>query len=306
MASTPAGGGVPDRPLDLAVVGHLNLDHLLEVRALPGRDRTVPATARRVALGGTAANVALSAAHWGVRTAVISRVGDDYPPEFLTTLERAGLDLRGVTPVPGIRSSACVIVHDQKGGQLTIIDQGPMAATGNAPIPEAVLADAAWVHLGTGDPPYLARVAERARARGCKVAIDPAQEIHYRWTARSLRPYAAQAELLFGNSHEIAAAARLLGVATPRELTTRVPLVVMTRGARGARAYFRGGSVEVPAVPAGPVGDPTGAGDAFRGGFYAGWFAGEPLRSCLRAGARAAAEWLRGRRPARPRGASRG
>jgi sugar/nucleoside kinase (ribokinase family) len=40
----------------------------------------------------------------------------------------------------------------------------------------------------------------------------------------------------------------------------------------------------------------VGAGDSFRGGFYAGWFEGEELRRCLIAGTRAAARWMEGAR----------
>jgi sugar/nucleoside kinase (ribokinase family) len=296
----PHPAAVPDRAVDLVVVGHLNLDILLEVGRLPGRDRTVPALSRRLQLGGTAANLALAAARWGVRTALVSRVGPDYPAEFEQRLRAAGIDLRGVERVAGVSSSACVIVHDARGDQFTVIDQGPMASPPDPRGPEPVLVDAARVHLTTGDPGYLRALQRRARARGIPVAVDPAQEIHYRWSPKQLAPYVADAEAMFGNEAELARAARLLRVGSVRALTTRVPLVVLTRGARGSRAYFRGGQVDAPAVRVRGRIDPTGAGDAFRGGFYAGWFAGEPLGHCLRAGSRAAATWLTERRPRGP------
>ncbi len=284
-----------DRGIDLAVVGHVNLDHLLEVSSLPGPDRTAPVTRRRTELGGTAANLALAAARLGVRTALVSRVGADFPAPFLERLSTAGVDLRGLERVPEEGSSACVIVHDAHGGQMTFIDQGPMTDARAAPIPTAVLGDAAWAHLATGDPRYLARIARWAKEHGVRVAVDPAQEVHYRWTGPMLVPYLSLAEVLFGNEHEIARVAELVGASSPRALTESVPLVVMTRGARGVRAYYRGGRVDVPAVRMKGPRDPTGAGDAFRGGFYAAWFDGEPLARCLSSGARSSAHWLRRR-----------
>ena len=283
------------RPLDLAVVGHVVIDHLIEVDHLPTPDRTVPVLRRHDELGGTAANLALAAAGFGVRTAVISRVGADFPPEFESKLRKAGVDLRGIERVRGTGSSACVILHDGSGRQMTVIDQGPLGDAADAAIPDRVLRDAGWVHLGTGDPRFLRRVQQRARSLGLPVAFDPAQEVHYRWTPDRIRPVLAEAEVLFGNDHEIRAAARLMRCTSIRDLVKSVPMVVMTRGAHGARAYYRGGVVDVPAQRTPAVVDPTGAGDAFRGGFYAGWFAGEPLPICLTAGARSAARWLRGR-----------
>ncbi len=52
-------------------------------------------------------------------------------------------------------------------------------------------------------------------------------------------------------------------------LSQAVPLVVLTRGARGATALLAGERIEVPPVPARTV-DPTGAGDAFFAALIAG------------------------------------
>ncbi|MCI4348073.1 MAG: PfkB family carbohydrate kinase, partial [Thermoplasmata archaeon] len=71
-----------------------------------------------------------------------------------------------------------------------------------------------------------------------------------------------------------------------------VPLIVETRGRDGAVAWTRAGSSKVPAARPRKVRQVTGAGDGFRGGFYAGWFRGQPLRTCLAYGNWAAARWL--------------
>ena len=303
---TPLVADATTRPrFDLAVAGHLNLDHLIEVPDLPARDRTVPVRRRRTVLGGTAANLALAASQWGVRSALISRAGADLPRGFLTDLARRGVDVRGVEKVAGVASSACFIVHDAKGGQVTLIDQGAMDDAGRGAVPERVLRECGWLHLGTGHPRWIARLEAWARTHRLPVAVDPAQEIHYRWDADSLHGLLEGAEIFFGNESEVEEAVSLLKVGSADELTHLVPLVVMTRGRRGARAYFRGGRVDVPAARLARVADPTGAGDAFRGGFYAGWFAGQPLERCLIAGQRSAYRWLMERARPSSRGSHR-
>jgi sugar/nucleoside kinase (ribokinase family) len=218
-------------------------------------------------------------------------------PAYRALLRRTGIDLAGLETVRGAATPSCVIAHDASGAQVTFIDQGPMGDARAARIPERLLARCRWLHLGTGDPAYLMRLQRAARSRGLKVALDPAQEIHYRWDRATLTATLQGSELFFGNEAEAERARSLLGLRTVAQLTERVPVVVITRGARGARAFTRRGRVETPAVRVVKVADPTGAGDAFRGGFYAGWLGGQALEDCLSAGTRSAARWLAARHP---------
>lgn len=274
------------------VVGHTNLDRFLSVAEFPGPDRTVPVLGQRTALGGTAANIARSAAAWGVPTGLLSRVGKDFPSGFLREMAAEGVDLRGVEIVPDAPSPTCFIVQSRSGSQRTLIDQGPMGDAAQAPISTSLIKEYSWVHLTTGDPVYQLRVAELARQLGLRVAADPAQEIHFRWSARQLRTLLQRSEILFGNAAEAKKAASLMGLATPEALTKIVPLAIVTDGRRGATAYHRRGVQRVRAVPTSGGSSRVGAGDAFRGGFYAAWFAGETLEHCLKAGSRSAARWI--------------
>jgi sugar/nucleoside kinase (ribokinase family) len=169
-----------------------------------------------------------------------------------------------------------------------------MGDASKAPVPSEYLGRADWVHIGTGDPEYLLRIAAAARKGGAHLAVDPAQEIHYRWDRSRFRRLLSNAELFFGNESEIGRAVTLLGLRDRESLLAHVPMVIETRGSDGAVALTRRGSESVKAHAPRRLRQVTGAGDAFRGGFYAGWFAGEPLRICLGAGTRAAAGWIQG------------
>ena len=285
---------------DLLVVGHTNLDRFLTVPEFPAPDRTVPILDRRTALGGTAANIARSAAAWGVPTGLVSRVGEDFPTGFLRQLHSEGIDLRGLEIVPHVLSPTCFIVVTRSAGQRTLIDQGPMGDASRAPISKSLIMEYSWVHLTTGDPVYQLRFASIARRLGLRVAADPSQEIHFRWPAKLLRNLLRESEILFGNVAEVEKAASLLGVSSTSALTELVPLVVMTDGRRGARAFHRRGTMRVPARRVSSGSTRVGAGDAFRGGFYAAWFAGQPLNHCLIAGTRSAASWIQKGGPNRP------
>jgi adenosine kinase len=64
--------------------------------------------------------------------------------------------------------------------------------------------------------------------------------------------------------------------------------LVITKGEDGCTIYERAGSTDVPAVTPHRVVDPTGVGDAFRGGFMKGMAEKAPYAVCARLGSVAA------------------
>ena len=283
---------VSERPRELLVSGHANVDRFLSVARFPPADRTVPLTGHRAELGGTAVNIARAASRFGVATGLVSFVGEEFPPAFEARLVKAGIDLRGFVRVPGSPTPTCFIVEDRRRVQRTFIDQGPMGDLAGTVLPGEWLREYSWLHLTTGDPEFQLRLGQKARDLGLRVAADPAQELRYRWDRPHLRRLLALSEVLFGNRDEIAFMGRLLGGTGGATLLREVPLVVRTEGRGGATAFTRVGQEHVPAVRARVNGSAVGAGDAFRGGFYAGFFAGRPLRECLAAGVRSSTRWI--------------
>jgi sugar/nucleoside kinase (ribokinase family) len=289
-------GTVGERPRDLLVSGHVNIDRFLSVDTFPGPDRTVPVRAHRAELGGTATNLARVAARLGVATGLVARIGDGFPSEHLSDLGRRGIDVRGVERVRGSPTPTCYIIEDRTQSQRTLIDQGAMEHAPRAKLPTHILREYSWLHLTTADPSFQLRLMSEGRRQGLRVAADPAQEIHYRWDRTSFRKLLRGSEILFGNRAEIDRALEFTGARRPEGLLEFVPLVVRTEGKNGASGFSRTGSLHVPTVRPRRVRTLVGAGDAFRGGFYAGWFAGQPLGRCLTAGTRAGARWIEGPR----------
>jgi sugar/nucleoside kinase (ribokinase family) len=90
-----------------------------------------------------------------------------------------------------------------------------------------------------------------------------------------------EARLLAGE-HNLAAAANAIRAMGPRAL-------VIKRGDAGAYLFHDSGTFAVPALPIEDVKDPTGAGDAFAGGFmgylaYAGELGADAIRGAMIAG----------------------
>jgi len=276
------------------VAGHINVDRMLRIPRFPGPDRTVAIASSSVELGGTAANLARVAAQGGASVGLLSRLGDGFPSEFRTRLKREGIDLGGVRTIRGRLTPTCYVVEDAHGAQRTLIDQGPMEVGGSFAVPRAWLRRYAWLHVSTGPPDFQLRLAEVARADGLRVAADPAQEIFYRWSAPQVRRLLGWSEILFGNGPEIERAREMAGRGSVRALTEIVPCVIRTEGAHGVTVFSRTGVSHFPAPRPASVRSFVGAGDAFRGGFYAAFFSGEPLDRSVVAGQRAAGRWIEG------------
>ncbi len=263
----------------LAVYGHVVLDYIISVPKIPEAGITVPVERLEVFHGGTAGNVALAAARLGVPTALASFVGRDFPQDYRRALEAEGVDLEDLVAVEGHATPRAWIFTAPNGKQVTVIDQGPMRAMGGFEVREHAVEVADLVHIGTGQPAYYERIASLARKLGRRIAFDPAQEIHYVYNARTFRRLLRMAHMFFANEPEMARGLELAGLREPEDLLSVVDIVVLTRGTRGSLILREEEAIRVPCIRTKTV-DATGAGDAYRAGFYAGLHRGKDLRLC--------------------------
>ncbi len=258
--------------------GHVVLDHILSVPHLPRPDTSVGILDHERYFGGTAGNLARAAARLGVRTSLAAFVGADFPEDYETALREEGVDLHDLKVVPGCSTPEAWVFSDGRGHQMTIIDQGPWDLGELLPVLRRSVREVEVVHIGTGRPAYYAKVAALTEDLGRPLDFDPAQEITYLYDRRSFRALFQKSRYFFGNEHEVAQAMRYMGAASVRALARAVEGVIMTRGARGSVIVTAQGKTVIPAVRPRRVVEITGAGDAYRAGFYAGLSRGYDLR----------------------------
>jgi adenosine kinase len=89
---------------------------------------------------------------------------------------------------------------------------------------------------------------------------------------------------LFLNEYEFELTQKKTGM-TKTEILDQVEFTVVTLGADGVSVYHKGEEYKVAAVPPKQIFDPTGAGDAFRGGFLTGYSRGWDWQTCAQMGA---------------------
>lgn len=277
----------------VALCGPCNLDVLLRVKDLPQAGQSSPVIERRVLRGGNGGNLAAHAAGLGVAVRLWSRVGADFPPAWRADLASWGVDAH--LAVAGDATPTCFVFTDLVDRQSFAIDVGRGGESVSPPAAfVAGMAPGSWLHLCTGDPLLYAEVAAAAHGAGLRVALDPGQELSFRYDAAALQGLLSLCEVLLLNEAELRVAVDLLQRAAPEDLLAFVPNLVVTRGAKGASLYRRDGrTLHAPAFPVDRMADPTGAGDAFRAGWYAALASGHGFDEALRWGQAAGAAKVR-------------
>jgi sugar/nucleoside kinase (ribokinase family) len=276
---------------DLLVVGDANPDVVLEgaPRELAYGQAEQLAESGALTVGGSAAITACAAARLGLRTALVSVVGDDAGGRFmLVELGRRGVDTTGVVRGAGWRTGLTVaLARDEDRAIVT--SPGCIDELHAGLVDAALLGDARHLHVGSFflQPRLAAGLAgllPAAQAAGVTTSLDLNWDPSGRWDG-GLADVLPAVDVLFVNAAEAAAVS---GAADPAVAATalgaRGPLPVVKLGAAGALAHdgCRLVSVSAPVVH---VADTVGAGDSFDAGFIYGRLLGWEVSRCLALGA---------------------
>lgn len=251
-------------------------------------------------LGGNAIYAAAGARVWGLRPGVVALRGTGIPDGWEGTLALLEIDTDGMVPVD-VPASVTEFFYDRDGERT----QRVWTAAGSGAIVPHLPAE-------TGEPIRRLRLAPEhipphyMQARGAHLApthgdaqralvaalsglgvltLDPYPYIMAEWTDSDLKVLLDPLTAFLPSRDEVHA--RFPDLTPEAALDRLAPLArkatVIKMGRRGALVYDRvlGKRAAVPALPV-QVKDPTGAGDAFCGGFLAGLLEG---RSALAAAA---------------------
>jgi cytidine kinase len=228
-------------------------------------------------LGGGGPQAAFGMLLWSDSVGLVARVGQDLPEPARDWLARSGIDLAGVveTELPTPRAWQ-VLEADGKRTQVWRVPGkviGGQLRRSIERIPEAYR-NARGSHFGIHpDEPDL-DFARALAALGGLVSIEPFKPAERPFSPETLSQLAAAAQVISPNLEE---AISMAGDGEPEELFTSfaragVQVVPLRRGAEGS-LVLDGRTGQIASIPAYPVrvADPIGAGNAYCGGFLAGW-----------------------------------
>ena len=238
----------------------------------------------RKEMGGTAGNQAYTLALLGWRAKLAATVGKDFG-EYRKHLETAGVDLSLTQMFKNEVTANGFAMTDKTNNQIWGFYSGAMARAKNLSLKKIIKAED-WVVIAPNDPKAMENYVEECVAAKCRFLFDPAFQIP-RLKLSVLKKGVMKAAILIGNDYEISLLRKRLKLTKSQILKSGVVLVT-TYGEKGSMIEKGFEAIKIPAAKPENNSDPTGAGDAYRAGFLAGYLKGLPLSACGRMGAVAA------------------
>ncbi|WP_344732216.1 carbohydrate kinase family protein [Nocardioides fonticola] len=219
--------------------------------------------------GGVGPNICFGLARLGLRPVLVGAAGEDFV-EYRSWLERHGVVCDHVRVSESKHTARFVCTTDTTMAQFASFYAGAMSEARLielAPI-VAKVGEPAYVLIGADDPEGMLRHTEECRQRGYRFIADPSQQLAFS-DGDLIRPLVDGAAILFSNEYESHLIEQKTGWSA-EEVLARVGVQVTTLGAAGVRIRRAGEDDVVVAAAAGVTAvEPTGVGDAFRGGFLA-------------------------------------
>ncbi len=224
-------------------------------------------------LGGAATFIALAASNYNVKPAIVSVVGEDFPPAYLELLANKSVDIQGLEVVTGGKTFfwSGKYQHDLNKRD-TLITELNVLADFKPRVPQE-FKNADVVMLGNLHPGIQMQVLDQLESRPKLVVLDTMNYwMEHTWDA--LIDVIGRVDVITINDEE---ARQLTGeyslVKAARKISAMGPeFVLIKKGENGALLFHDRLIFFAPALPLEDVFDPTGAGDTFAGGF-AGYLA---------------------------------
>jgi adenosine kinase len=235
--------------------------------------------------GGIAPNIAYTLALLGERPRVMATVGEDFE-DYRTWLEANGIDTREMLVIPGEFTASFFCNTDRANSQIASFYPGAMAYASRLTFHQLQGELPDLVVISPNDPQAMENYVSECAALGIPYIYDPSQQL-VRMDAETLKRGLDGALALFVNEYESHLIEKMTGL-TAADIQERVSFLVITRGEEGADVYTEGQVFRTLSLPPVEIVDPTGVGDAFRGGFLTGYMNSLDWQTCAQMGALAA------------------
>jgi len=216
--------------------------------------------------GGIAPNIAYTLALLGGNPRVMATVGEDFT-EYRAQLETVGVDTTLMKVIPGEFTASFFCNTDQSNAQIASFYPGAMDYAGELSFHD-LEQKPDWVVISPNSPDSMVKYPRECQDLGISYLYDPSQQIP-RMTGEDLRLGVQGASALMVNDYEFELIKKQTGM-KQSEILDGLRFMVVTRGSEGASIYVNGRVIRTPVVPPKEIVDPTGVGDAFRGGFLTG------------------------------------
>ena len=279
---------------DVVSVGHFSIDSIL----LPGRKSPV------VILGGSAAYVSIAASRLEARVAVLSKVGRDFPEAYRWWLRQEGINMSCLVKVENAVTTRFELKYDDtlSSRVLFLKSVAPPLTVDDVPASLKALA----IHVAPIADEIAYDVVKSLKTHASVLSLDPqglvrkhGENGEVSYCSLADKRILGLVDIYKSSLDEILAVTDLpdLDSAIKGLHDCGVRIVIVTLGSKGAVVSSREDYYDIPAIKPAKLVDPTGAGDAFVGGFLAEYINDANILRCACVGAAAASFVVEGLGP---------
>lgn len=222
--------------------------------------------------GGCAGNIAYSLNMLGGTPIPMATIGHD-ANGYVERFNALGIDTTHLRPIGSEFTAQAFITTDQDDNQITAFHPGAM---NHAHINK--LSDAQHIALGIIAPDGrdgMLEHAEQFAQAGIPFVFDPGQGLPM-FGGTELNRFLDLAQYAAVNDYEAQMLCEKTGK-TLEQIASKLDALFVTRGAQGSWVFTQGQRHTIACVKAEQIADPTGCGDAYRGGLLYGLACGMPV-----------------------------
>lgn len=220
----------------------------------------------RKEFGGCAGNIAYSLKQLGGDPLIMAMLGKD-GDLYRNHLEQLGISQAHVVTAADDYTAQAIIITDQDNNQITAFHPGAMGQAHSQRIEANPAIKLAIVAPDGRDA--MIQHAEQLQKAQIPFIFDPGQGLPM-FDGDDLKRFVSQATWVAVNDYEAKLLADRTGTSLADLSKSHLKGLIETLGADGCNVYIQGEKTHVPGVKAAAVVDPTGCGDAFRGGLLYG------------------------------------
>lgn len=226
--------------------------------------------------GGTAGNIAYALSLLGEKPTILATMGRDHD-RYFEWLRVNKIDTDSITIIEDEFTAGAYITTDQVGNQITVFNPGAMKY--QAPYDfDSFEAENSIAIIAPGNIDDMMAYSKIYREKGIRFIFDPGQSLPL-WEDKALAGAIEGSEILITNDYELDLVIKMTGLGVD-ELLKKTQTIISTRGEEGSRICMPDGEIEVCAIKARQVNDPTGAGDAYRAGLIKRLIEGSDIKEC--------------------------
>ncbi len=227
--------------------------------------------------GGTAGNIAYNLRLLEDQPVIMATVGEDFAP-YKGWLDKHGICDTHITAIPGHFTAQAYITTDIDDNQITAFHPGAMNQSHLNSVRQATNIGLAII-APDGRQGMLQHAQECADA-GIPFLFDPGQGLPM-FDGESLLNFIQLARYMAVNDYEAQMLVEKTGLSL-HQLADQLEALIVTKGGQGSVIYADGKQIQIDAVKADKIVDPTGCGDAYRAGLLYGMIRGWDWLTCGR------------------------